>query len=355
MLLRPLAVQDALLQLLLCCPASTPFVLPAAAIEELQDLLLDQRASVLQLLRVFRLLLYKFFFEHPFAFFSLDVQTLLAAIANGDSTSNKVCNNSTSTSSCGSSSAHKEGVATAGAALPGGSSGLEELERRVAVLAAAVLTPQHEAILLQQLNKFPLLYEELCAAIPTKLKNACCRDWKISCPQRLPHQQEGAQGHEGCNKTPTCGILSRTATLLLRWWGTAGILAAADESKPAPIRSRALQQQVLPGAALQLVERRVAASVAMRLLVVLQQQLHQQRQAFALHAEEKAAALGGSSSSTTLSALSLLQQVISTDRGAGYHDYLLQGMGTASAAGAARTVSLSKLLNCMDLRKRLGY
>ncbi|CDJ35696.1 uncharacterized protein EMH_0099910 [Eimeria mitis] len=167
-LLRPSAVHDALLQLLLCCPASSLFVLPAAAIEELQELLLDQGASVLQLLRISRMLLYKFFADHPFSYLALDARAVAAAGSDskdGSSSSNSSSNNSSSSSSkdhaaAATGAANAAGVAAA-AAASNSKADLEVVERRLALLAAAVLTPQQEEVLLQQMAKFRLLHAHI--------------------------------------------------------------------------------------------------------------------------------------------------------------------------------------------------
>ncbi|KAL8443073.1 hypothetical protein Emag_006100 [Eimeria magna] len=308
-LLRPSAIHDALLQLLLCCPASTPFVLPAAAIEELQQLLLDQGTSVLQLVRVLRLLLYKYFAEHPFSFLSVDARALLksSSSSNNNGSSNNTSNNSRHASAACSVD-------------------LSALQRRIALLAAATLSEPQQEALLQQLKKFPLLHAELCAAISRDKPGSTCSSSKASTQQR---QQAGG--------------VAAVFAVLQQWWHCPGIRVAAAAEQPVESRSKALQQQLLPAAAVQLLERRVGASVAMRLLVVLQQHVLQQRQAFALNAEESAAATAASaaaaSSSSAMPAVTLMLEILSSGRAQGFHDYLLQGSALSPAA-APRTVSL---------------
>ncbi|XP_026193109.1 uncharacterized protein LOC34622798 [Cyclospora cayetanensis] len=329
-LLRPSAVHDALLQLLLCCPASAPFVLPAAAIEELQELLLDQGASVLQLLRVLKMLLYKFFAEHPFSFLSVGVRSVVRG------SHNRLC-----------SSQEAASASDADAASPGDFVDFEALERRLALLAAAVLTPHQEAALLQQMSKFPLLYAELLAVAPSKLELPCC---KATRSERQQQQHRSAPTGEGCIKIPTCGAIARASAVLQQWWGSPAVSAVAEEQRSTETRRKILQQQVLPVAALQVLERRVAASLAMRLLVILQQHVLQQRQAFALSAAETAAALSSTDSgSSALPAVNLLLQILGGYRTPGYHDYLLQGKAVSSAA-ATRIVSLI----CEEVRRVAG-
>ncbi|CDJ68853.1 hypothetical protein, conserved [Eimeria necatrix] len=346
-LLRPSAVHDALLQLLLCCPASTLFVLPAAAIEELQQLLLDQGASVLQLLRLVRMMLYKFFADHPFSFISLDARVAAAALCSPSTSNTNIDTRSSNNRGSRIIGSSKESTPSAKGGADGASGDqsaaarLAVLEWRLALLAAAVLTPHQETVLLQQITKFQHLHAELRTTATARLESPCCSSW------RAQQQQQ-----EGCNRTPACAPIERALGMLQYWWDSAGTSAAADQKQSLDRRRAALQRELLPAAALQVLERRIAAGLGMRLLVVLQQHVMQQRQAFALSASETAAALQSlDSSSSTLPAVNLLLQILGgSGRTPGYHDYLLQGKQLTSAPAAAHVVSLI----CEEVKRIAG-